>query len=154
MAPPEGEGPAALRHVAHFRPDFQPVTAQNVWAYFRTSPFYDFACLNEYIAMQGADESKLQTEPGVFYRVFPQAAGVFTVLRYHREVAGTRMVVTCRDGYYVFGGRIFPAPTLLDVLAKKVRNVCHQVSEAMAHADQLVTFDVPGGYRWRIDGDG
>lgn len=55
--------------------------------------------------LQGADESKLQTEPGVFYRVFPQAAGVFTVLRYHREVAGTRMVVTCRDGGLGLGGR-------------------------------------------------
>eukprot|EP00668_Euglena_longa_P015125 GGOE01019176.1.p2 GENE.GGOE01019176.1~~GGOE01019176.1.p2 ORF type:complete len:231 (-),score=72.13 GGOE01019176.1:203-895(-) len=142
--------PTQFAHVAHFRADFQPVTAQNVWAYFRTSPFYDFACLNEYIAMQAADESKLQTEPGVFYKVVPQDTAVFTILKFRREVVGTRMVVTCQDGYYVYGGRIFLAPALLDVLTKKIRILCHQLAESMGNVDRMVGFDVPGGYRWRV----
>ena len=52
-----------------FLPEFQPVTAQNCWDYFKLSPFYDRGCLNEYIAMQGLDQARLNTDDGTFYRV-------------------------------------------------------------------------------------
>jgi hypothetical protein len=137
-----------MAQLVHFLPEFQIVTTQNVWEYFKTSVFYDRSCLNEYIAMQGSDVSKLDTEDGVFYKVFNKEHGIFNIIEYLRETIGSvRNVVPCKC-FYVFDGRIYMAPTLMAVVSKCVRNVAHQVMQSLILTEQFVTFKQPEGHHW------
>ena len=154
MGQSEDDSPAQdLAHVAFFLAEFQPVTRDNVWAYFRASPFYDFRCLDEYIAMQGADRSKLETEDGTFYKVSDKGFGGFSITRYVRETKGLQQQETCHECYYVWDGTIYRAPTTMAVLAKKLRNVAHQVAAALHNTHQHITYGLPDGYQWTLPDD-
>ena len=44
------------------------------------------------------------------------------------------------------------APTVMALLSKKLRNIAHQLTHSLRHTQESVAFDLPEGYRWRVDG--
>lgn len=148
--------------------DLYPLSSNNVYDYFRNTPFFDRNCNNEFLGMQHMD-SKIKTMTGVEYEVAKKMSSLGTINWFviYKQCRLSPTEVRLINAYYVVGverplhastaperGTVIPLPDIHSVLATNLRTTLHYLQEAVQELHSLKQFNLGDNYSWDLDNNG